>query len=106
MNYLWVLKLIFFLFLNSLFIPDRRAIYSWDDLYSFSLLGDFSLSCLIFYRLTSYLHVRTILKMINQLINKCPELNECVNTRFAARVSPRHSRVDLAPEAIGEVKNE
>ena len=29
--------------------------------------------------------------MTNQLINKYIELNDCVNNRFAARASPRHS---------------
>ena len=33
-----------------------------------------------------------ILKMKTQLINKWTELNECVNTGFAARASPRHLR--------------
>ena len=33
-----------------------------------------------------------VLKMNNQLINKCAELNECVNAGFAARASPRRSR--------------
>ena len=33
-----------------------------------------------------------VLKIKNQLINKCTELNEYVNTGFAARDSPRHSR--------------
>ena len=37
--------------------------------------------------------------MKKQLINKSTELNESVNTGFAARASPRHSRVDLAPMA-------
>ena len=48
--------------------------------------------------------------MKNQLINKCTELNGCVDSGlFAARSSARHSRVDLAPEASaasGEVNDE
>ena len=35
-----------------------------------------------------------VLKMKNQLINKCTELKESVNAGFAARASPRHSRVE------------
>ena len=33
-----------------------------------------------------------VLKMKNELINKFAELNECVNTGFAAGASSRHSR--------------
>ena len=33
-----------------------------------------------------------VLKMKKQLINKCAELNDGINTGFAACASPRHSR--------------